>query len=353
MKLLIDGTSTSLKLNGVSRFFFFILENLDDVFDEIIILVLDKNLRQTLKQKNKNFTVIQLPFKSKLFSHFVFIPIVAIYLAPQVFWSNNHRIPLLKKSIKKIFTVHDLTSKLFPETMKVSTLVTEKILFNSSLKKADKIITLSDTTKADLQHYFGIRSNKIEKVFPNYFLGKPSLNLPTHQTAFLFVGTIEPRKNLPLLINAYCGLCSNIKKRFPLIIAGSMGWKSKEVRDLEKLHKDENIYFLYSPSDETLINLYQSCAAVVFPSIYEGFGLPIIEALSYKKCLICSDIPSSKEIANKSAIFFKNGDGKHLASCLKAATKKSVRQSYELKAAKRAKELSISSSNIGSIFSKI
>jgi len=219
----------------------------------------------------------------------------------------------LPKNVKRIVTIHDLTSILFPEFHTTRKKLIHKLLLKRSIKKADLILTPSETTKNDIENLYAPKG-KI-KVVP-LAANKPE-QIPfgnPYPPYLLYIGTIEPRKNIETLIDAFLEM--DIKEK--LIIAGQNGWKNEEL--LKKL-KHPRILFKGPVTEEQKAQLYKNAKAFIYPSIYEGFGLPPLEALSYGIPVICSSGGSLKEIFQDQALLFSPKDKeklkRHIATVLK------------------------------------
>ena len=231
-----------------------------------------------------------------------------------IYHSTNHFIPKIKnKKIIKIVTIHDVSNYVNNRFFPYHKRLYKHLILLISKKRADHIIAVSQNTKSDLIKYLQIPENKISVVYnginsvyrsrvsENSLLKiKEKYKLP--QNFILFVGTIEPRKNIINLVNAY----NNINdKNIALVIVGKKGWMYnpilKTITDSPKRNKIlllENV-----SSSEDLAAIYQLASLFIFPSFYEGFGLPIIEAMSSKVPVITSNVSSLPEIA-KDGVYY-------------------------------------------------
>lgn len=213
---------------------------------------------------------------------------------------------------KKIITVYDITPQLFPETFTSLTILRYKFLFAKSLNTADKIITISDNTKRDLITHYNIPPDKVVTIY----LGVDRKFKPldkrlimkykkTHDINFpfiLYVGTLEPRKNITTLIKAFAKLKEEgIDHK--LVLAGGKGWKYQSIFKLvEELHLQAEVVFMGYVSDEDLPSLYNAADLFVYPSLYEGFGLPPLEAMACGTPVITSNTSSFPEVIGTAGI---------------------------------------------------
>ncbi|RJO59016.1 glycosyltransferase family 1 protein [Candidatus Parcubacteria bacterium] len=215
---------------------------------------------------------------------------------------------------KVVYTVHDLAIYRNPEWFP-SSFISRSILVPQSLRKADRIIAVSRSTAKDLKKLFNIKSQKVDVVYNGYDVEKIPLKRSNQETLakfklpkryVLFVGTLEPRKNVISLMRAFKMLLDkNPECRDAiLVIAGQVGYHSEEVmQKILDLGLKRNIRYLGYVSHNEKVELLKNCSAFVFPSLYEGFGLPVLEALALGAPTITSPVSSMPEIAGRAAIF--------------------------------------------------
>jgi len=198
--------------------------------------------------------------------------------------------PFLFGKYKKILTIHDLAAIRVPKTFKLSTVIHHKLMLPLVLKNVDKIIAISEATKQDIIELYKVPKDKIDVIYQaaksdlfrvTKFDGKAlrkKYNLPDKY--LLFVSTIEPRKNLINILRAY----RKIKEwgfEHKLVLVGKFGWKYKKfLRELKKLDLANNIIFLGFIEAVDLPKIYTTATMLLFPSLYEGFGHPILEAMA-------------------------------------------------------------------------
>ena len=224
-----------------------------------------------------------------------------------VFW--NYDVPPGVKG-KKVVYVHDMTCVACPETMDD----TVRRLLNQNLKdtcrRADAIIAVSDFTKQEIIRYLDISAEKVHVIpnginhdvfFPDESMRKNS-SLHTQYGLsgeyFLYLGTIEPRKNIVLLLDAYEKLLRSLGDQCPqLVLAGKKGWNLQEIEErmADKIFEGHLVTTDYVPTDE-VPRLMRGALAFVFPSVYEGFGLPPLEAMACGTPVIVSDRASLPEV---------------------------------------------------------
>jgi glycosyltransferase involved in cell wall biosynthesis len=174
-----------------------------------------------------------------------------------------------------------------------------------ALRKADKIITISNNTKNDIIKTIGIAPQKIKTIYLGVDTAPLNNNALDHYNIhfpyILFVGMLEPRKNVIGLIQAYAALKN--KKNHKLVIIGKKGWMYEQIfHVVKKLHIEEEVLFFGYVPDYYLPQLYQAASCFVYPSFYEGFGIPVLEAMAYGCPVITSKNSSMEEIAKGVAL---------------------------------------------------
>jgi glycosyltransferase involved in cell wall biosynthesis len=228
-----------------------------------------------------------------------------------LFWGTRQMLPPVLPGMRTLLTAYDLVWHYYPETMERYNLLVTKILAKRSIVSAEHIITISESTSRDLTKVLGVPREKIDVIYPaadQYIpLDKDesadyiSEKYGTNRNYVLTVSTVEPRKNLPTLLKAFSGLKS---EGIQLLIAGASGWKTSSIHNLydELGLTEKEVKFLGYVPDEDMNRLYSGARLFVFPSIYEGFGIPALEALSSGTPLIVSDRSSLPEVAGDAGV---------------------------------------------------
>lgn len=247
---------------------------------------------------------------------------VDLFIAP-----SSYITPLfLPKSIKKIVVVHDLVAFLFPHKHNKKAVLIEKLLLKRAVKKADVVVTVSENTKRDLLNKYKIDKQKIEVIncsaSDEFKPIKKELLLPFAKKTnlpknfFLAVGTLEPRKNYVNLIKAFIIL----NKEFPeyhLIIVGQKGWDYEEIyQQIRENYLNKKVHILGYLSSKSIVSLYNLAKAFVFPSYYEGFGIPPLEAMKCGCPVIASFTSSIPEVVNDSAILINPENFNEIAGAM-------------------------------------
>jgi glycosyltransferase involved in cell wall biosynthesis len=296
MKIAIDARPLSHPLTGIGRYTYNVLTCLFKLAPEHTwYLYTDRPLVSevpTLPNIRIRTGNVGSNFISPLFAQ-VFFSKWARKDNIDTFWSPRHHLPLfLPRKVKKVVTIHDIVWCQHPETMTTSGKWLERLLMPPSLAIADRILSVSDFTKSELTSALAVNSNKITVTplapTPPTHINAPLPSILYQQTFFLFVGTLEPRKNLRNLLKAFAYYSSNNPKQI-LVIAGKDGWGNDSISKIaSELNIIDKINVLGYVSEDTLHALYQNCSALLMPSVYEGFGLPAIEALYYSKPVIAT-----------------------------------------------------------------
>lgn len=238
----------------------------------------------------------------------------------------NYIVPPKVKG-KVIDTIHDLGFIYYPEFLDKKNLSRIKRDINYSIERSDVIVTVSNSVKNEIIENLKINEDKIKVVYNGITVEEDYLDQSYIQQKWnvigdylLYIGNIEPRKNLSRLIRAYDYLKKNNNISMKLIIAGQAMWNSKEVfREVEELNLKNDIVFTGYVNELEKNTLYKYCKIFVFPSLYEGFGIPVVDALKFNKPVVCSDIPVFKEITNNSAYFIEPVDIKDIAEKMNIA----------------------------------
>lgn len=326
----VDASRAFVKnKTGTENYSYQILKNLSKIDTENIYKVYVRpGTKINLSQWPDNFRFIFINL-SRLWTQ--------VGLALHTFTDNldllfvpAHTMPLIRKpGLKTIMTVHDLGAEYLPSMHQLKQRLYLSFITNFQLRTATKIIAVSKSTKNDLMNKAYIPPEKIEVIYEgvDQYYFKPVNKAILDNTLnkfdlkpkryFLFVGTIQPRKNIGLLIKSYAKLIKKLNFKGPdLVLAGSKGWLSDRLYKLPDQLKlgSKKVKFIGWVSDSDLPSLYSGALAFVYPSLYEGFGLPILEAMSCGCPVLASNSASIPEITGNAAILSDPNDDSQLAS---------------------------------------
>jgi len=296
--ILIQADSLTNKVGGIYQYTKNIVKNLDQNSFKLIT--------QTKSNEFNPQNQLIIP-KKKLtlygtYRHSYLISKTIQQIPATHYWQTDHIFPLnLPKKLKKILSIHDLSSYLYPEFHTKLNYLGHKLFFKKSLHQADLILTPSKTVFDEVQANFKLNC-RIETVY-NGVNPEPEIIPPINRITepfFLYVGTIEPRKNLNTLIQAY----TNIQTQIPenLLLIGHPGWKSKEIHKL--IQKHPKIIFLNHLPEPQKNYYIKTATALVYPSLYEGFGLPPLEAMQIGTPVVTSHTPALKELYKNHSLQF-------------------------------------------------
>lgn len=249
---------------------------------------------------------------------------------------------------RSIYFVNDLISFKYPECFPLKTKLIEAIFIKLAVKKVENIVAISYATANDLEAIFP-GTNKRTKVihlaadtiFRKQAKSTKALEkLGIDKPYVLNVGTIEPRKNQLTLLKAFNTLPEPIRDEYSLVIAGKRGFKHKTIyQEIEKATLVGNVKYLEFVSDDQLVQLYNGASLFVYPSLYEGFGLPVIEAMSCGLPVITSNISSLPEVGGAAAIYIDPGDCEGIRnSIVRVLTDKAMRSAMESASVEQSKK---------------
>lgn len=296
------------------------------------VLFFDWRFRNMKEFERENVTVKNFPFSQYnkylpfAYSHML----ISAYLVKEgldLFHSPISSLPLMYPK-KSIITVHDLAIYKNPAWFP-SQIFSTKLLVPQSLRKADKIIAVSESTKKDLRQIFNVPAKKIKVIYEGATVEKIAVKNRGIDTLkrfklwpkfILFVGTLTPRKNIVNLIRAYKQLLKMEPgfAEYQLVLAGAKGYQNDKVFDEIKEQKlKKQIRYLGYITHNQKMELMKKATCFVFPSSYEGFGLPVAEAMALGTPVITSKVSSLPEVAGKAALLVDPEHDHEIAKALK------------------------------------
>lgn len=280
------------------------------------ILFLNRDPLPKWKRNNVRFVILKLPsfaWQLGIFLYLEFLRPVDIY-----FSTTSAIIPALLRSVPTVTTLFDFVSFLFPGQHNRKAVLLEKLWMPLAMRFSRKLIAISGHTKADAVKLFRINPDKI-----NIALLAPSLNnigediKITGENIILFIGTLEPRKNLVRLIEAFNKL-RNDRLNATLILVGKWGWQNQAIKQaIDSSQFKQDIKVLGYLKNINKNSLYKQAKVFAFPTLYEGFGLPPLEAMANGVPVITSNTSSLPEVVGDAAILVNPKETEEIYLALK------------------------------------
>ncbi|NMC36065.1 glycosyltransferase family 4 protein [Candidatus Beckwithbacteria bacterium] len=270
--------------------------------------------------------------------------------APDIYFSPGHYSPRFS-SVPTVVTIMDLAYLMFPDDFRGSDLRQLKAWTRRSVKKASHILAISQSTKDDIVKHYRINPEKITVTYPGLSLKvskKPGDNSFKNLQAYLgitrpyliYVGTLQPRKNISALLDSF----TILKKQFPklkLVIVGKKGWLYDEIfTKVKNLKLRSEVIFTGYVSNFEKYELLRHAQAFILPSLYEGFGLPVLEAMALDVPVIVSRVSSLPEVGGEAAFYIDDPkSAQNIAQVTSSVLQLSVNRLKEIQAKGRAQAL--------------
>lgn len=222
-----------------------------------------------------------------------------------VFHASQHLVNPPVRRVRLTATIYDMTCWLLPETHRADNVLATKLYAERVLRRADACIAISGSARQDAMEILGLPGDRVTMIYPGVadaFFDPPRETAAAHRRYrltkpyILFAGTIEPRKNVDRLVEAYRNLPLSLRKHCELVFAGFFGWCSDSTRQLFR-EPDSGIRHLGYVPEEDLPALTAGATLAAFPSLYEGFGFPVAQAMAAGVPVLTSNGSSLSEIA--------------------------------------------------------
>ncbi|MBM3701502.1 MAG: glycosyltransferase family 4 protein [Actinobacteria bacterium] len=336
MRIAIDATILSNENTGTGFYIINLIKGLGKIENKNLqyyIFVKKDLVPDVVDIAGDNFHIIDIDFKPRFLRviwQFLFFPFTLRRLRIDVLHSPNYITPLYSLGFKIIVTIHDLTFCLMPEKYTITKRLFYKLLVPVFIKIADKVISVSENTKKDMIKLFKVPENKIYVTYESYpeYYTKPGRGEKSDEVLnkfgikknfILFVGMIEPRKNVLSLLKAFYLVDDYID--LDLVVVGKKGWYYSDVEEFMEIIKGESlnnkIFFTGYVSEPELKYFYQSAYIFAYPSYYEGFGLPPLQAMACSIPVITSDVSSLPEVVGEAAIKIDPSNIQDMADAIK------------------------------------
>ena len=320
MNILIDFTQNPIQKVGVGVYALNLVSKIYEIDKKNSYYILVQDDDDSLNSiNNNNFKILWV--KSSIFRKFIFrlfleqfyIPFLTLKYKIHIFHSLHYSFPLIILFGKRVVTIHDMTFFKFPEKH----LLVKRLYFSFFIRLSavlvDKIISVSKSTRDDFMHLFKVDRSKMhviyhgvnEKFSPN--LDKTRVDIlkkkfNINSEYLLFIGTIEPRKNIKKLILAFLKF-SQENRNCQLVIAGKKGWHFNDIfRYVNDFALNSKVIFTGFIEEEEKPLLIAGAKIFVYPSLYEGFGIPVLESLACGIPTITSNVSSLPEVAGEAAL---------------------------------------------------
>lgn len=274
---------------------------------------------------------------------------------PDVFFSMTHYAPRFSP-VPTVVSVMDVSYFRFPEMFNANDLYQLRNWTEYSVKKAKKVLTISNSSRDDIIKLYKKPKEKVVTIYPgikNFISLEPRVfgmnqlqaKYHTSKKFILFVGTLQPRKNIVRLIEAFSKVLTSPdthEEGLQLVIIGKKGWQYEEILEApKKFGVEDEVKFLENVPDNDLDIFYQHALCYVLPSLYEGFGLPVIEAMQRGCPVITSNVSSLPEAGGDAALYVNPEDVNDIAEKIsKLITDKNLREDLIAKGKKQAEKFS-------------
>jgi len=347
-KVIIDSLSLLGSLTGIGRYTYETAKELAKLnhyqFSYFYGYISDTLMTPSSAKRKKTLRswIIKNPLIKSIIRTIMFR--LSGIIAPRydLYWQPNFIPNRSIKADKIVATVHDFSWEIYPEFQPRERVVYFQKYFYPSIQQCDHIITGSQFTKREIIERVGISPDKISVIYHgvNHAVFYPRMLKKPEQKYILAVGSIEPRKNLKNLLMAYGMLDKNFRDEYHLILVGASGWNNDEiVNDIKSL--SQWVHYSGYVSDEELAELYGNAAVFIYPSIYEGFGIPPLEAMSCGIPVIVSSASTLPEVCADAAYYIDPMDCKDIKEgMLKVLNDEELKKVLILKGLARAKEFS-------------
>lgn len=325
IKVFVEGEVLVLDhFSGIGHYTAALLQEVDklltkDEFSHISIEIgLPRRLSNRVERFNyQNFTYKKMPFSPKVYNQLKskhLLPPIDLFYGKRIYvFTHFTTWPSLRSPLVPI--IYDLSFIHYPQHSAEKNQKFLEAQTELSAKRAARIITISENSKKEISSHYNFPVNHIDTVIPvldtNKFQRQPEhvvKNIRAKYSLFddfiLYVGNIEPRKNLVSLLKAYEGMNTDLQKKYSLLLVGAKGWKDGEIYEQITQMRDKGLNVIQPTSyveDEDLPALYSAASAFAYVSVYEGYGIPPTEAMACGTAVICSDNSSLPEAVEDAA----------------------------------------------------
>lgn len=356
LKILVDATALRAKPSGIGLYIYHLIDELSKLQNHNnfeLQIVYQPSLKNWLKgdlsafqslHKYSNLYCLPIPVS---LSHIIanYSNLICSYFdqyldSPNLIHGTDHVVYPCRHAFK-VMTIHDLTFIKYPHFVN-SRVKTYRQRVKQCLKWTDLVLTISQNTKQDIIKYLGVKEEKIYVIpLASRYTGIPHIynSLDHLKPYILFVSTIEPRKNIINLIAAFNYLKQTQKIEHKLVLIGQKGWRYESIfAAIKNSPYKKDIHHLDYLSDDEVASFYSQADVFVYPSIYEGFGLPVLEAMTLGTPVITSNTSSLPEVTGDAAILIDPENPIQIAeTILQVISSPQLRQNLITKGKERVK----------------
>jgi glycosyltransferase involved in cell wall biosynthesis len=313
LRIAIDASRTTVSpITGTEHYALELIRALIEVNTEHeLILYFRDPPRDGLFPNLNHVTIKVLPFK-RMWSH-IRLAWEVSRTRPDVLFVPSHTLPFLFLG-QGVVTLHDVGYKHFPQAHKPFQRFYLDLTTRFSAWRASRVIADSQATADDLHHFYGTSHNKMQVIYLGLSPLAPAASdgLMPPERFFVFVGTLQPRKNIEGIVKAYQIYRAKSANPAEFVLAGGKGW----LFDENWIAGADGVHLTGYISDEQKTMLYQKALALVFPSFYEGFGFPALEAMSLGTPVIASNTSSLPEVVGDAGILVDPNDPEQIADAM-------------------------------------
>ena len=324
MQIAVEARYLAGNRTGVGRYLLNLLRFLPQLSNEHeYFLYSDRLMEQPIVDDNIHYRILK---GHRLLWKHILLPIEQRKKQIDLMFIPSYSAPLLNLG-KTIVTIHDLIATRHPEWTTKSQSLRFATVVKYAARKADYIIAVSEMTRKDILELTGVPEDKVKVIYEGvdeHFLKLPSNKLEEFRNKYkldqpyiLYVGSIHPRRNIKRLIEAFIYLKKEKRIEHKLVLIGLVLQQGSQLKDWisESQLEDQILTYGFVPDDD-LVKFYNFADIFIYPSLYEGFGLPILEAMACETPVITSNTSSLPEVAGDTAILIDPCDVKQIADAI-------------------------------------
>lgn len=318
LRIGIDGSALQQARTGIGRYVYELCRELDKVVDDAMFFVYGRSSMQMPIESERWIARLDSTGCATRLPRIAWLKFRCGTLCKSdnldVFWAGTTLLPGLPRQVRTVATVYDLNHKVVPSTMSLVNLWGHRLYFDRDVRRADIVLTISEGTSARLWELVHRRADGVVRpsIDPKYrpvtdqelqsCLARFGIRYPY----ILAVATWEPRKNLALLVQTFITMRhEGLLPEHKLVLCGGRGWKDDRLSALLTGEGGKDVVPLGYVAESYLPCLYSGADVFVFPSIYEGFGMPVLEARACGTQIVTTDLPELREAGGSDAIYIQ------------------------------------------------